>query len=883
MTSVAKFLSYIKGVFRRGRMEDDLSEELQFHLQNEIEKNIGAGMSPREARYAALRTFGGVDQVKERCRDVRGMRFFDELWQDVRYGLRVLLKNPSFTAVAILTLTLGIGANTAIFTVVNATLSRGLPYREPDRLVHLWEGAHQRDFVRREASYPDYLDWKQNQSFDGLAGYSGCGLVLSGEEGPEAIPCVEVTADFFSVLGVEPVMGRSFRSGEDGPGGAKVVLVSYESWQRRFGGDPTLVGRNLRLNDEAWTVIGVLPSSFHFAPRGPSEFWAPLVPSESWRVKRHLHWVNIVARLKADVSLQQAQSQMAVLGNRIAEQHPASHTATRIEVVPLQDEIIGSVKLLMVALLAAVGFVLLIACANVANLLLARTMARQKEIAVRTALGAGRWRLVRQLLTECLLLSITGGALGLLLAKWGIGALIRAIPDLQLSSMPYLRGLSIDGGVVAFTGGLTVLTGLLFGLAPALQAGQAALQDSLRVGQHTSSGRSSQRLRHLLIVTEIALSLVLLIGAGLVMKSLVRLLQVDPGFNPENLLTMSVAVTAEKYGQEGMLTTFYQELIQRLEALPGVKGVATIDLLPLLGGNTNTFNVEGRPASTPGEEIGANVRDISANYFRVMQVPLVQGRPFSERDRTKSARVVVVNQTLARRLFSNETAVGHRLIVPGDPGDPYEIVGVVGDEKVSGLAAQTPSVVYFPYMQEPNREFVLLVRTLGEPMKQAALIRRESLAIEPGLVVYFTRSMENIVENLPAIFTRRYPALILGIFAAVALLLAAIGIYGVISYAVSQRAQEMGIRMALGAQPLDILKLVARQGMLLAAIGVLTGLTISLVLTRLMTSLLFGVSATDPETFIVVTTVLALVVLVACYIPARRATKVDPVVAMRCE
>ncbi|MCI0339290.1 MAG: ABC transporter permease [Acidobacteria bacterium] len=805
------------------------------------------------------------------------------LLQDIRYGARLLIKQPAFTVIAVLTLALGIGANTAIFTVVNAALLRGLPYRDPERLVHLWETTPQKDFPRREASYPDYEDWKQNQVFTGLTAYAGCGMVLTGREAPEAIPCARVAADFFSVLGVEPILGRAFQAGEDQPGAPKVVVLSYGAWQRRFGGGRNIIGRTLRLNDDAWTIIGILPESFHFAPRGASEMWAPLNPNEMQRTNRRAHWVNIVARLKPEVSSARAEAEMNTIARRIAEQYPETHANTGNKLVPLQEEIIGDVKPLLLALVVAVGLVLLIACVNVANLLLARAASRQKEIAIRLALGAGRGRVVRQFLTECLLLALVGGAIGLLFAEMGVRALITAIPDVRLSAMPYLRELSIDRSILAFTSGLALLTGIVFGLAPALQASGTAMQGALKEGGRTAAGTGSPRLRQLLVVAEIALALVLLIGAGLMMKSLVRLLQVDPGFNAKNLLMHSITVTGDKYKDEEARTVFHRQLLARLESLPGVKGVATVDVIPLVGGNTTRCYVASRPVPPPGEEAEANTRTVSANYFRVMEVPLIKGRYFTERDNRTSPLVIIINQTLARRLLPNEEAVGQRLIFPGDARNAYEIIGVVGDEKLNGLAAKTTSVVYGPYQQDADRSTVLMIRTEGEPMNLAETVRRETRALEPGTVAYFTRSMDNIISNLPATFIRRYPALLMGIFAVLALLLATVGIYGVMSFTVAHRTHEIGVRMALGAQRRDVLKLIVRQGLNLALIGVVIGLIAAFALTRLMTSLLFSVSATDPTTFVLIALLLIAVSLLACYVPARRATKVDPMVALRYE
>lgn len=808
----------------------------------------------------------------------------------LRYALRALRKQPAFALIALATIALGIGANTAVFTVVNATLAHGLPYRDPEQLVHLWERTPQQDFPRREASYPDFLDWRQSPSLAGVAAYAGCRMVLKGNHAAEAVPCASVSANFFAVLGVEPVLGRLFRDEEEQPGAAKVMLVTYHAWQQRFGGDPQLIGRTLRISsqeeDELWTVIGVLPPAFHFAPRGASEFWQPLSPNENRRQRRGMHWVKVIGRLKDADNVAAAQTDLQTLGQRLAQQFPESHKNSSVYLEPLQQEVVGNVKPLMLALLAAVALVLLIACANVANLLLVRSAARQKELAIRLALGANRANVMQQLLTESLLLAVLGGALGLVLARWGVDALIAVIPDAQLNAMPYLRGLALDGRVLAFTSGLTLLTGLVFGLAPAWQASQPALQTVLKEGGRSSLG-GGRKLQQALVIAEIALALVLLIGAGLMIKSAINLLRFNPGFNPENLLLSSFSLpnvsAGQKYAAPEARAAFHQQLLARVAAVPGVRGVASIDTPPLVGGNTSIGYAAGRPIPPPDERTEYNLRNISAGYFRVMEIPLLEGRHFTPQDNLQAPNVIIINQTLAQRLFPEQSAIGQRLLEGGAPSGGYEIVGVVADERINGVAATLRPVVYRPFEQELDDAAVLVVRTTGDPLSLAEAVRRECLAVEPGLVIFFTRSMETFAANLPAAFLRRYPALLLGVFAGLALLLAAIGIYGVMAYTVAQRTNEIGIRVALGAQTTDVLRLVLGQGLRLALAGVVVGVLAAFGLTRLLTSLLFGVSATDPLTFAALAALLLAVAALACYFPARRAASVDPLVALRYE
>ena len=809
----------------------------------------------------------------------------ENLIKDIRYALRSLVKSPGFTATGVVILALGIGASTAIFTVVNATLLRSLPYHEPEQLVHLWETTPQKIFQQREASYPDYLDWKQNQVFAGMAAYGGGGgFVLERNDGNEIVAAGRVTANFFAVLGVPPLLGRLFQDDEDSPAAAHVLVLSYGGWQRFFGGDRQVIGRTLVLSGNAYTVVGVLPPSFQFAPRGEAEIWVPLVPNEMQMSRRFMHWVNVIARLKPGMTLEQARAGMQPIAQHIASGYPDSHTGTTIVLKPLHEEFVGKIKPLLVTLFAAVGFVMLIACANIANLLLVRAASRQRELAIRAALGARRVRLLWQLLIESLLLAFLSGAVGLLLARWGVDALIAAIPAQQLDRLPYLRGLGIDNRILLFTFALSLLTGIVFGLAPAWLAARLDLQSVLKEGGRSSGAVARTSLRNLLVVSELALALILLVGAGLMMKSLSRLLQVSPGFDPHNLLTFSVRLPATRYDDDQKIAGFHQQLIARLEAVPGVAAAGTVNILPLRGGNTTRFYIAGQPKPPPGQEIESNLRDISANYFSVMGVPLINGRYFTARDDLKAPGVIIVNQTLARSVFQQQNPVGQRLIFTADP-QPYEIVGVVGDEKVNGLDAELTAVVYGPYLQDstPGLNSMVVARTKGDPASFTNAIRNECHALEPGITISEVRTMKQFIADTPATFMRRYPALLISLFAGLALVLAAVGIYGVISYTVSQQTHEIGVRMALGAQQRDVLRMVLSRGLTLALIGIGIGLGVALAVTRLMQGLLFGVSATDSATFATVAALLFAVALLACLIPATRATRVDPLVALRYE
>jgi putative ABC transport system permease protein len=809
------------------------------------------------------------------------------LLKDVRYAARVLARQPGFALVAVVTLALGIGANTAIFTVIDAALLRSLPYRDPARLVHLWETKRSRDFELREASYPDFQDWRAQSAevFEGVAGYARGAYTLA--EGGEAVRArgVMVSANFFDLLGVRAAAGRTFVAGEDAPGAGRAVVLGHGFWQRRFGGDRNVVGRSVVLDGDPYTVVGVLPADFQFAKVGEAELWTPLAMTPDLAARRYQHWLQVVARLRPGVSLDAARAQMATVASRIEQGDPAAHTGVGLRVVPLQEEIVGPVKPVLMLLLGAVGFVLLIACTNVANLLLARSAARRREMAVRAALGASRWRVVRQLLTESVLLSLIGGAAGVVLALWGVDLLVAAIPAAQLAQMPYLRGLALNTNVLLFASGLSLLTGVLFGLTPALAASRTDLQSAMKDGGRSSGTRGSRRLRDALVVGEVALALVLLVGAGLLMKSLVTMLRVDPGFDARNLLTLRVALPPARYQDNERAARFYAELQRRVASLPGVGGVAESSNLPLAGeGGTGTPQVVGRSQSE-GESGESHMRTVSANYFEVMGIPVVKGRAFNERDATEAPGVLLVNQTFAERVFPGEDPVGRRVTFKWTAEQPpFEIVGVVGDEKVTSLDARTTPVIYFHEQQSPDGAAVLLVRASGAaPESLTPAVREAVRDLDAEVPVFSAQTLGQVVEGSRATFMRRYPAYLTGVFACLALLLALVGIYGVISYSVAQRTREIAVRVALGARGRDVLRLVLRHGMLLALAGVVVGTAGALALTRLMSRLLFGVSAADPAVYGLVALLLLAVALLACLAPARRATKIEPVAALRYE
>jgi predicted permease len=802
--------------------------------------------------------------------------------KDIRFALRGLRKHPAFTAIAVVTLALGIGASTSIFTVVNAALLRGLPYKSPDRLYHLWEQTPKQEFPKREFSYPDYQDYQQNNVFEGLAAYTGGGAILSGQGDPESVNAPRVNAAFFSVLGVDSFLGRTFQSGEDNQGGPKVTVLTYGLWQRRFGADPNIVGRALTINGDSYTVIGVLPASFQFALR-PADLFLPYQPTQNQLTRRFMHGTNLIGRLKDGKTADEAQSELNLIAGRIEQQFNDSHAGVKARVVPLQEEIVGNVRPILLVLLGAVGFVLLIACANVASLLLTRSLARQKEVAIRSALGASRWRVIRQLLTESILLSLAGGIAGLVIALWGVPALVAVLPQSQLNAMPFLKSLHIDASILAFSFGLSLLTGLIFGLAPALQSSKLDLNEALKEGGRQTSAGTGHRLRSAMVVSEIALAVVLLIGAGLMMKSLLRLLQTNIGFNTENLLTMTVILPPAKYTEDNQQINFNDQLRRGVQSLPGVAAAGTVNILPVNSGNTTRFFIDGDPVPAPGKETEANIRTVSDDYFKTLGVPLLAGRTFDERDGPDKPGVVIIGKTIADRMFGGRDPMGMRIRYSSIQGEPDLIVGVVGDVKITGIDEALRPVLYYPFRQSSSTFANLVARTNTDPTTVAAAIRSEIRNLEPDAAILNVRTMNEMIAQTPASFMRRFPALLISIFAGVALLLASIGIYGVVSYTVSQQTHYIGVRMALGASPSDILKMILKQGLLLALLGVGIGVGAAFGLMRLLSTLLYQVSATDVSTFAIVTGTLFVVALLACFLPARRATKVDPLVALRYE
>ena len=872
------FLDRLRAWHDSDAVHREIEEEMRFHIDMRAEENVRRGMSPEEARREAERRFGRLTRIKEMGYEVRGGGWLETLWQDLRFGARMLLKQPGFTLIAVSTLALGIGANTAIFSIVNAALLRPFPYQTPERLVILKERVSGGGGF--SPSYPNFADWRaQNTVFDSISAVRGNeNFNFTGAGEPERVRGRLVSAEFFSTLGVRPPLGRDFAAEEDRPGATPAAILSYGFWQRRFGAEQGAIGKQITLNNQSFTVVGITPADFQYGAE--ADVTVPIgLSAERFRARGADPGVDVVARLKPDVSQQTAEAELNLIAERLEEQYPKSNKGRRVLLTPLHESFVGDVRQPLLILLGAVGLVLLIACANVANLLLVRSAARRKEMAVRVALGAGRVRIIRQLLTECVLLAACGAALGILLAFWGTSFIASQLPD----GIPRLQEAQVDAPVLVFTLGVSLLTGLLFGLFPALQASRPNLTEGLKEGERGSSGRR-QHLRSVLVVGEVALTLTLLVGAGLLIQSFRRVLQVDPGFNAQNLLTMQVSVSNPD-GQQ--VANFFEQLQQNVRNLPGVKSVAVSNGLPFGVANFPTFIIEGRP-ETENKPSGIRYA-VSPDYFQALGIELLKGRVFTAEDTRDGPRVVVIDEVLARQYFPNEDPLGKRLKQsPDSPG--LEIVGVVRHVEPNSLDAQgsAPAQFYLNFNQIPLqslpgsvRRINLLVRTEVEPLSLATAVRGQVAAVNKDQPVFNVRTMEEIVAQ--SVAPRRFSMLLLTIFAVVALVLASVGIYGVMSHVVAQRTHEIGIRMALGARGRDVSRMVIGRGLKLTLVGVASGLLASLALTRLVRNLLFGVSATDPATFASIALLLTLVALVACWIPARRATKVDPLVALRHE
>jgi predicted permease len=879
-------VKFLARKLNRKRAEQELEEEIRTHLYMETEEQMTAGLKPEEARYTAQRNFGGTLLAREKSRDVWGFRTLEMFWQDLRFGVRMLLKQPSFTLIAIITLALGIGANTAIFSVINALILSPLSIAEPEQIAVIWRTPKD----KRAESYTSYLelqDWRtQSQSFEDIAGYKPNGFTLVTGDQSEIIRGMRVTANFLSLLKVNLLRGRDFQVEEEKRGAQPVVIISYPYWQNRLGGDEAALGQQITLNGKAFIIIGILPPDFGFPLADKQGEILTTIAGEGGNLgQRGAQILKVIGRLKQGVTFNQAQTELTAMAENMEQQYPAYSRDTTAYMVRADEQIVSpDIRRAMWLLLGAVAFILLIACTNLTNLLLVRASSRQKELALRAALGAGRWRVARQLLTESLLLSLLSGIAGLLIAVWGLSA----IKSYGADQLPRVNEIQVNARVLVFTLSISVLTAVLFSLIPILKVSRPDMNEVLKAGaKSVTSGGSLRLWRDSLVVAEVVLGLVLLIGAGLMIRSFDKLVNINPGFDPENVLTGNISLTRPVYENTQERVQYVNQTLERLQSLPGVESAAFVAPMPFSGGNVSgDFRIEGHPKPEPGQEPDASVRSVTAQYFQAIRIPLRKGRYFTEQDQRGGAGVAIINETLANRYFSNEDPIGKRITNIGanqNEGDPkqWEIVGVIGDVHHSSLLKAANPEIYLPYQQNSWSWGNFFIRTTNDPTSLAKTFTDQIRAGDSTVPVSNVRPLTQAISNTVA--QARFYTFLFALFGATGLILTLTGIYGVISYTVSQRTQEIGIRMALGAQTSDVLKMLVGQGMVLTAIGIVIGIVVAGVLARLMESLLFGVSATDPLTFTIIALLLAFVALLACWIPSRKATKIDPMIALRYE
>jgi putative ABC transport system permease protein len=871
----------LRSLFRWAEADQELDDELRDHLERQTVEYVVRGATQEEAHRRARLDLGGIEQTKEKCRDARRINWIQDLIQDLHYGLRMLCKSPGFTAVAVLTLALGIGANTAIFSLINTVLLRPLPYKDADRLVTVWGYNRTRGFTTSLVSPLDFADWRsQNHVFEDMAASTDVTYTLTGAGKPTLIIAYSFSADYFHVLGVAPLLGRTFLPEEEQPGKGHVAVLSYSFWQNRFGRNPAIVGQNITLDGAPYTVVGVMPPGFKYPPR--TELWTPLIPVLEAANNRDYRYVRVMARLKPGVTTQQAQTEMNAIASRLALQYPKTNKdedATNL--IGLRDLISGDIRPALLVLLCAVSFVLLIACANIANLLLSRAVGRQKEVAVRAALGAGRMRLVRQFLTESMLLGLIGGTLGLALASLCTRAMVTMFPPTIFNlNIPHIEQIPIDGWVLTFAVAVSLITGAGFGLVPALQAGESTNDSMKEAGRGQAGSARGSRFRNALVVAEIALSLILLTAAGLTLRSFAYLLRGDLGFNPDNVLTMRVLPPSSKYKSDAQQMAFSDSALRQIQSIPGVRAAGTVTFLPLSGWRGQRSVAQEGQAIPQSQRPIALWSSVTPDYFRAMGIPLLEGRFFGEQDNHDAPGVAIISKSLARQIASNGDLLGQRINVDGVKG-PVEVVGIVGDVRHLGITSEMTSEIYLPFAQIPAPLICFTIRTAEDPNSVASAAQRAIWSIDKDQAVAFVMSMSDLASE--SLAPQRVMMLMLAAFGGMALLMAALGLYGVTANSVAQRTHEIGVRMSLGACPGDVLKLVLRQGLRFVTTGVYLGLSGAFALMRFISSLLYGIRPTDPATLTAAALLLAGVALAASYVPARRAMKVDPMVALRYE
>ncbi|HEV2289044.1 MAG TPA: ABC transporter permease [Candidatus Acidoferrales bacterium] len=886
MKTLMRLRFWLRAVVHRSRTEGDMETELRFHIEARAEDLIRTGISREEALRRARMEFGGVDKTKEECREARGINLLESLLQDLRYGVRMLRKSPGFTAVAVLTLALGIGANTAIFSIVDAVLLRAFPYPDADQLVFVFNAPVKQPDALSALSYRDLRECReQNRVFSEMAGNAFHDLTLTGAGEPSIVNAADVTPEIFSLLGAKPLAGRTLAPEDGKPGAAPVAMVSENLWRSRFGANPGVIGKSINLDMRSFVVVGILPASFHY-PDGAARQDVWIAAAQDPLIGPFLKQPGVralggIARLKPGISMEQAQAEMTTAAERLAKEFPPQDSGLTIRVQPYRQAVVGNMKSALLILLGAVGLVLLIACANIANLLLSRATSRSREIAVRIALGAGRARIVRQLLTESALLGLLGGIAGVLLALWSVWILRPFLPP----EVMQINSIHIGEPVLAFALVLSLAAAMAFGLAPALLATPSNLQTKIKQGGERGGQRGGQRVRSFLAVAEISLAMVLLVAGGLLIRSFALVTAVNPGFDPNHVIEAEISLPQFQYSTPQQWSAFANELLARLHALPGMEDSALAAPLPMdrQGEATFPFTIAGNPSLPPGKSNTADYATVSPDYFRVMRIPLLRGRFFTDQDSPSNPKIAIISETLAQRYFPNEDPVGRQMKFGFPPnGDvSREIVGIAGDVRDESLGKKPGPMMYVPFAQAPLYGGEIVVRSSLNATSVAAGIRQATHAIDEDLPITDIASFPDMIGK--SIAQERFRTLLLGSFSAIALVLAAVGIFGVISYSAAQRTHEIGVRMALGAQPRDVLCLILGQGAKLALFGLCIGIVAALLLTRLMASMLYRISATDPLTFFVVAILLLGVALLACYIPARRAMRVDPMVALRYE
>jgi len=881
MDAISRFFKKVGMLLRREKFSSELEEEMAFHHEQKEKELRESGIPPEAAHHAAMREFGNTTRLKEQSYEVVGFRF-ETIFQDLHFALRQLRRSPGFTATAVLTLALGIGASVAIFAFVDAALIKPLPYHDPNRLVDVNERA--RMFPRSNLSYQDYLDWKKmNKVFSALEAYTGMGYLLSTPSGAEPVSGARVSAGFFRVLGVKPLLGRDFYDSEDMPGAADTVILSYQTWQERFGGRKDVIGQTVKLSDTPNTIIGVLPPDFQFAPRGKAEFWATLHTLNGCEKRRSCHNLYGVARLKDGVSVQTALADMTAIAKQLEVQYPGSNRDQGASVMPLYEEIVGDIRPILLMLLGGAGLLLAIACVNVSSLLLVRSESRKREIAVRGALGASPARLTRQFVTEALVLVVAGGLLGLLFAYGGMQVLLRLISKDMLAYVPYLAGVNLNQHVLAFAAGILLLAAVLFAMTPVLRLPLTALREGLTDGGRGAAGTLWRRLGANLVVLELAIAVVLLVSAGLLGKSFYKLLHVEFGFQPDHLATVQVVLPETTYAKDPQVVAVSRQILARVASLPGVKSAGLTSVLPVSGnGNTDWIRIVGKPYN--GEHNEVNQREASSDYFRTLQAKLIQGRFFTDDEDASKPLVVVINKTFARQYFPGEDPVGRKM---GDtelsPKSIREIIGVVDDVREGSPDSEIWPAEYTPLNQNSDTYLGLVVRTSQAEKSVLPALGTTIHQIDPGIGVLGQATMLQLINNSQTAYLHRSSAWLAGGFAALALLLGVVGLYGVIAYSVSQRTREIGVRMALGAQQSSVYRMILKEAGWLTGLGIVAGLVCSIAVATLMQKVLFGIRSWDMPTLAAVATVLGASALLASYFPARRAASVNPVEALRAE